>query len=121
MGVENWLRGLLGKATTSAAESEVAGKVVDAAADKALKQAREAAAKAGDAMLDDLEVALLGKKGAADEVLRSEGDVDALERARKAYDLDGKPAPTAKEIAKDREDRARVELAEMKKKLGKPS
>lgn len=118
MGVENWLRGLLGKATTSAAESEVAAKVVDAAADKALKQARDAAAKAGDAMLDDLETALLGKKGAADEVLRSEGDVDALERARKAYGLDAN-APTAKEIAQEREDRARVELAELKKKMGK--
>ncbi len=118
MGVENWLRGLLGKATTSAAESELAGKVVDAAADKALKQAKDAATKAGDAMLDDLETALLGKKGAADEVLKAEGDVDALERARKAYGMDAK-APTAKEIAQDREDRARVELAEMKKKLGK--
>lgn len=120
MGVESWLRGLLGKATTSAAESEVAAKVVDAAADKALKQAKDAAAKAGDAILDDLETALLGKKGAADEVLKTEGDVDALERARKAYGMDGaQQPPTAQAIAKDREDRARVELAEMKKKMGK--
>jgi hypothetical protein len=120
MGLEDWLRGLLGKATIKAAESEVAGKVVDAAADKALREAKEAVSKAGDAMLDDLETALLGKKGAADEVLKSEGDVDALERARKAYGLDGgKAAPTAKELEKDREDRARAELAELKKKMGK--
>ena len=93
--------------------------MADAAADKALKQAKEAAARAGDAMLDDLETALLGKKGAAEDIAKAEGDVDALERARKAYGMDGAAVPTAKELAKDREDRARVELAEMKKKMGK--
>lgn len=123
MGLEDWMRGLLGRA-----KADVTDKVAAAAAEKALADAKAAAAKAGDAMLDDLETALLGKKGASDEILGKESDVDPLARARAAYGLDGKDAPApaveerlaaSRKESSDREERARAELAELKRKLGK--
>lgn len=105
-------------------------KARDEAARKAVEVQTEAAKKAvgqlADAALDDLETALLGKKGAADEILAKDpGDVDPLDRIRQQVLQDRGPAPaaapkmTAAEIAADREARARVELAELKRKMGK--
>ena len=55
---------------------------------KALKEsARLATEKAADSALDDLESALLGRVGAADEILESEADVDPLDRIRAAHGL----------------------------------
>jgi hypothetical protein len=97
---------------TGKAKAELAKKVVESAA---------------NSVLDDLEKALLGKEGAADEILaRDASQGDALDRIRRealAERAPGKPpvepprpaAPTAA----DREAKARAELEELKKKLKK--
>lgn len=89
------------------------------ARDAAARAVGEAVEKAGDAILDDLESALLGHKGAADDVLRKDdGSNDPLEAARRAYGLDPGSAPPSPS-PDDREARARAELAELKRKMGK--
>lgn len=115
MGFEDELTRLKTKAATEAAKlqaraaAEAAKRMVSAFADEAL---------------DDLERALLGKEGAADEILAR--DQDPLDRLRAQYGTD---EPTAdapgdrleriRQEAADREARARVELEALKKKLGK--
>jgi hypothetical protein len=93
------------------AEAELARRAFEAAVEKA-----------GGEVLDDLETALLGKPGAADELLKKDaGEADPLEAARKRYGVGEAAAarPTREQEAADREARARIELAELKKKLGK--
>ena len=51
------------------------------------ESAKLAAAKAADSALDDLESTLLGKVGAADEILDSESQIDPLDRIRAAHGI----------------------------------
>lgn len=84
-------------------------------------------------LVDDLEEALLGKKGAADEILAKEGAeesaIDKLRREARGQapgptPPQSSPAPPTKTktgppTAAEREAKARAELAELKKKMGK--
>ena len=57
------------------------------------KSARIAAEKAADNALDDLESALLGKVGAADQILDEQSEVDPLDRIRAAHGLTPEEKP----------------------------
>ena len=94
------------------ARDALARAAAEAAARQALAQAGEAVARAADGFADALEVALLGKKGAAD-ALRAQPEVDALDRLRAATaDPTPKAAPPPQE---DKLAKARAELEAMKK------
>ena len=98
------------------------------AAEEAAKRAFD---KAADGVLDDLETALLGKPGASSEILGHE--VDPLEKLRAQHGLGpatstksapatSAPAPSttpAADAREAREAKARADLAELKRKLGK--
>lgn len=101
---------------TGKAKAELAKKVVESAA---------------NSVLDDLEKALLGKEGAADEILaRDASQGDALDRIRREALAERAPgakagtearptSPPPAATAADREAKARAELEELKKKLKK--
>ncbi len=81
--------------------------------------AERALEKFGNSLADDLEKALLGKVGAADD-LAKEPEVDPLDRLRAAMGekrpAESKPAlPSAPPI--DPEAKARLELEELKRNL----
>lgn len=103
MGVSEWFSALFGRASSAATK-------------KAVETAVE---RAGDALADDLELALLGKKGAADEIAAKGEPADPLELARQKYGV-GPASSAPVDDAAAREAKARAELAELKKKLGKP-
>jgi len=64
----------------------------DRAARKAAAEtAKRTVSKVANELLDDLEEFLLGRKGAAEEILRKEAGVDALDRVREAHGVDGDP------------------------------
>jgi hypothetical protein len=91
--------------------------------------AKRALQKAADGALDSLEAALLGKKGAADEILANDkGDGLDVVRATVAAQKEASERAKgdaqernkrAEDEAVDREARARLELAELKRKMGK--
>jgi hypothetical protein len=106
---------------------------LDELKDRAARKAAGAAAKktvsrVANGLLDELEEILLGKKGAAEEILEREKAVDPLERIRDQYDLDEDdeatpPRETERErrmhAKQERRDRALEELARLKQ--GRPA
>lgn len=94
MGIKDWLDGVRVKVATEAGR-----RVVERTADEAL---------------DDLEKALLGKVGAADE-LANKPEADPLDAVRQRYGIgaaSSEPAPAPEDpVAK-----ARAELDELKRK-----
>jgi hypothetical protein len=74
---------------------------------------RSAVAEAADKALDAVERLLFGKVGGAEEAVRRESDVDALERARARLGAETPPAgPSRREAAAEA---ARLELEELKR------
>ena len=85
---------------------------------KALKErAKLATEKAADAALDDLESALLGKVGAADEILDSELEVDPLDRIRAAHGIESEKSSGTKKS--DPVADAQAQLEKLKAELDK--
>lgn len=97
----------------SQAKAALARAAAAAAARQALDTASQAVARAADGFADALEVVLLGKKGAADE-LNAQPDVDAFDRLRATLDAPA-PTPPAGPSAADKLAKAKVELEAMKK------
>lgn len=61
----------------------------------ALKEsAKLATEKAADSALDDLESALLGRVGAADEILDAQTEIDPLDRIRAAHGIESEEEPS---------------------------
>lgn len=102
------------------ARDALARAAAEAAARQAVKQAGEAVGQAADSFADALEAALLGKKGAADEIL-AQPDVDPLDRVRATWAKATAPPPAEapKATAEDKLAKARAELDAMKKALRK--
>ena len=84
---------------------------------KVLKEsARQAVNKAADSALDDLESALLGDVGAADQILKDQSEVDPLDRIRTEHKLQEK---TDKPKKKRTKADAQAELERLKAEMDK--
>lgn len=85
---------------------------------KALKEStRMAAEKVADSALDDLESALLGEVGAADEILEGQTNIDPLDRIRAAHGLET-DAPTTEKPSDPVAD-AQAQLEKLKAERAK--
>lgn len=96
------------------AKEALARAAAEAAGRQALDQAGKAVARAADSFADALEVALLGKKGAADEI-NARPEVDALDRLRAAFDAPPATPKPADPSAAAKLANAKAQLEAMKK------
>jgi len=93
-----------------------------AAAKAATAAAKRTVSKLANELLDDLEKFLLGHKGAAEEILKKEAGVEALDRVRDAYgvddpdeDEDEDGESDAAKVRRERRERALAQLQELKR------
>ena len=79
--------------------------------------ARKTVSRVANELLDELEELLLGRKGAAKEILAQEEGLDPLERIREAYALqdDGEDEAGEGEAQRRRDDRRQRALEELER------
>lgn len=92
------------------AEKLAAEAAVKAAAESAI----EGVSRAGHGLLDVIEVALLGRVGAAEDALKAEQIRDPLDRLRAKYEDVELPKPASASPREDPVAKARAELERLK-------
>lgn len=100
--------------TIDTLKAEAEKLAAEAAVKAAAESAIEGVSRVGHGLLDALEVALLGRVGAAEAALKAEQIHDPLERLRAKYEDVELPKPAATPPREDPVAKARAELDRLK-------